>query len=207
MEANDEIVVLEMTKYKLVFLGQGSAGKTSIINRFIYSRFDVLYHPTLGLDFLSKSVYLEDRVVNLQIWDTAGQEKFKALAASYVRDCVGAIVVYDITSRESFDSVRDWVEIVREKRGDEASIFIVGNKIDLEAARKVDQVEGKALAEELGCQFDEVSAKQDANIASMMKKVACSLADEEAMEDTSCDNVAAIDTIYETSGKDSGCGC
>ncbi|GKT36436.1 Small GTPase like protein [Aduncisulcus paluster] len=164
-----------MGKFKVVFLGQGSAGKTSIINRFIYSRFDVLYHPTLGIDFLAKSVYLEDKVIRLQVWDTAGQERFKSLVPSYIRDCSAAIVVYDVTSRESFDSIRSWVEQVRERRGDDAVIFVVGNKIDLEAARKVSEEEGRTLASSLGCEFGEVSAKQDINITAVMKRVAYSL--------------------------------
>ena len=85
-------------KYKLVFLGDLSVGKTSIINQFMYSTFDKNHQPTIGVDFLSKTIHLEERTVRFQLWDTAGQERFRALIPSYIRDSSVAIVVYDITN-------------------------------------------------------------------------------------------------------------
>jgi small GTP-binding protein len=93
-----------LRKFKLVFLGEqsGSAsntvGKTSLITRFMYDTFDNTYQATIGIDFLSKTMYLEDRTVRLQLWDTAGQERFRSLIPSYIRDSSVAVVVYDITS-------------------------------------------------------------------------------------------------------------
>lgn len=87
-----------LSKYKLVFLGDQSVGKTSIITRFVYDKFDVNYQATIGIDFLTKTQYLEDRSVRLQLWDTAGQERFRSLIPSYIRDSSVAVVVYDITS-------------------------------------------------------------------------------------------------------------
>jgi Ras-related protein Rab-6A len=87
-----------LAKYKLVFLGDQGVGKTSIITRFMYDTFDKNYQATIGIDFLSKTMYLEDRTVRLQLWDTAGQERFRSLIPSYIRDSSVAVVVYDITS-------------------------------------------------------------------------------------------------------------
>jgi Ras-related protein Rab-6A len=87
-----------LRKFKLVFLGEQSVGKTSLITRFMYDNFDAQYAATIGIDFLSKTMYLDDRTVRLQLWDTAGQERFRSLIPSYIRDSSVAIVVYDVTS-------------------------------------------------------------------------------------------------------------
>jgi Ras-related protein Rab-6A len=87
-----------LRKFKLVFLGEQSVGKTSLITRFMYDNFDAQYAATIGIDFLSKTMYLEDRTVRLQLWDTAGQERFRSLIPSYIRDSSVAVVVYDVTS-------------------------------------------------------------------------------------------------------------
>ena len=91
-----------MRKFKLVFLGEQSVGKTSLITRFMYDTFDVNYQATIGIDFLSKTMYLDDRTVRLQLWDTAGQERFRSLIPSYIRDSSVAIIVYDVTSKLPF---------------------------------------------------------------------------------------------------------
>jgi Ras-related protein Rab-6A len=89
-----------LKKFKLVFLGEQSVGKTSLITRFMYDSFDNMYQATIGIDFLSKTMYLEDRTVRLQLWDTAGQERFRSLIPSYIRDSSVAVVVYDISSEQ-----------------------------------------------------------------------------------------------------------
>lgn len=105
-----------LAKYKLVFLGDQGVGKTSIITRFMYDSFDKNYQATIGIDFLSKTMYLEDRTVRLQLWDTAGQERFRSLIPSYIRDSSVAVVVYDITNRASFLNTSKWIEDVRNER-------------------------------------------------------------------------------------------
>ncbi|GLE08618.1 hypothetical protein PINS_up019922 [Pythium insidiosum] len=90
--------IAPLAKYKLVFLGDQGVGKTSIITRFMYDTFDNAYQATIGIDFLSKTMYMEDRTVRLQLWDTRGQERFRSLIPSYIRDSSVAVVAYDITS-------------------------------------------------------------------------------------------------------------
>ncbi|GJN10972.1 hypothetical protein PR202_ga29123 [Eleusine coracana subsp. coracana] len=99
-------VVSALAKYKLVFLGDQSVGKTSIITRFMYDKFDTTYQATIGIDFLSKTMYLEDRTVRLQLWDTAGQERFRSLIPSYIRDSSVAVVVFDVSSKLLKELVR-----------------------------------------------------------------------------------------------------
>ncbi|KAG5717673.1 Ras-related protein RABH1B, partial [Termitomyces sp. T112] len=120
---------------KIVLLGDQSVGKTSLITRFMYDTFDNTYQATIGIDFLSKTMYLEDRTVRLQLWDTAGQERFRSLIPSYIRDSSVAIVVFDITNRQSFLSTTKWIDDVRSERGNDVIIVLVGNKADLSDKR------------------------------------------------------------------------
>ncbi|XP_033919580.1 ras-related protein Rab-41 isoform X7 [Melopsittacus undulatus] len=94
-----------LRKFKLVFLGEQSVGKTSLITRFMYDSFDNTYQATIGIDFLSKTMYLEDRTIRLQLWDTAGQERFRSLIPSYICDSAVAVIVFDITKSEKPTSV------------------------------------------------------------------------------------------------------
>jgi len=94
-----------LQKHKLVFLGEQSVGKTSLITRFMYNSYDANYQATIGIDFLCKTLYLEnDKSIRLQLWDTAGQERFRSLIPSYIRDSSAAVVVYDISDRSTFDA-------------------------------------------------------------------------------------------------------
>lgn len=170
-------MVAALSKYKLVFLGDQGVGKTSIITHFMYGTFDMQYQATIGIDFLSKTMYLEDRTVRLQLWDTAGQERFRTLVPSYIRDSSVAVIVYNIASRESFDNTPKWVADVRGERGDDVIVILVGNKIDLSEERRVSLEEGEAKAKELGALFIETSAKEGYNVKALFRKLASALPD------------------------------
>eukprot|EP00742_Colponemidia_sp_Colp-10_P000508 GILJ01000554.1.p1 GENE.GILJ01000554.1~~GILJ01000554.1.p1 ORF type:complete len:211 (+),score=40.40 GILJ01000554.1:138-770(+) len=167
--------VSPLAKYKLVFLGDQAVGKTSIITRFMYDTFDNNYQATIGIDFLSKTMYLEDRTVRLQLWDTAGQERFRSLIPSYIRDSSIAVVVFDITNRASFLNTSKWIEDVRTERGNDVIIMLVGNKTDLSDRRQVSVEEGEAKAKEAGVMFIETSAKAGFNIKALFRKLASAL--------------------------------
>ncbi|KIY73153.1 ras-domain-containing protein [Cylindrobasidium torrendii FP15055 ss-10] len=160
---------------KIVLLGDQSVGKTSLITRFMYDTFDNTYQATIGIDFLSKTMYLEDRTVRLQLWDTAGQERFRSLIPSYIRDSSVAIVVFDITNRQSFLSTTKWIDDVRSERGNDVIIVLVGNKADLSDKRQVTLEEATAKATQLDILFMETSAKAGHNVKSLFKKIAMSL--------------------------------
>ncbi|KAF3326423.1 ras-related protein RABH1e [Carex littledalei] len=164
-----------LAKHKLVFLGDQAVGKSSIITRFMYDKFDSSYQPTIGIDFLSKTMYLEDRTVRLQLWDTAGQERFRSLIPSYIRDCSVAIIVYDISNQQSFMNIQKWVEEVNSQGRRDIVIALVGSKNDLVDKRQVSLEEGEAKAKEFGAIFVETSAKSGFNIKGLFRKVASAL--------------------------------
>lgn len=164
-----------LAKYKLVFLGDQGVGKTCIINRFVYDSFDKNYQATIGIDFLSKTMYLEDRTVRLQLWDTAGQERFRSLIPSYIRDSSVAVVVYDTTSRASFLNSSKWIDDIRSERGEDVVIMLVGNKTDLGEGRQVSVEEGEFKASEEKILFIETSAKAGFNVKQLFRRLASAL--------------------------------
>eukprot|EP00727_Mastigamoeba_balamuthi_P008550 m51a1_g4317 putative ras-related protein rabh1b-like (213) ;mRNA; f:53358-54316 len=164
-----------LARYKLVFLGDSAVGKTCIITRFMYDTFDTSHNATIGIDFLSKTIYLDDRTVRLQLWDTAGAERYRSLIPSYIRDSHVAVVVYDITSKVSFESIDKWVADVRAERGSEAVVVLVGNKTDLADKRQVSFEEGEAKAKALSALFMETSAKAGYNVKPLFRRIASAL--------------------------------
>lgn len=139
----------------------------------MYEHFDDTYQATIGIDFLSKTLYLDDRVVRLQLWDTAGQERFRSLIPSYIRDSSVAIVCYSIADRGSFVSVDKWINEVKNERGPDVLIMLVGNKSDLD--REVSEDEGYDKAERLEVLFMETSAKTGTNVKKLFNKIASEL--------------------------------
>jgi len=199
-----------LAKYKLVFLGDIDVGKTCIITRFMYDSFDTQYVATIGIDFLSKTMYLEDRTVRLQLWDTAGQERFRSLIPSYIRDSSVAVVVYDITNRASFLNTSKWIEDVRAERGSDVVIMLVGNKTDKSDERQVSVDEGEEHAKKENVLFIETSAKAGYNIKSLFRKLATALP---GMENQTIATEARVDVLLkpvntgENPNDESGCAC
>ncbi|XP_041111904.1 ras-related protein Rab-6A-like isoform X1 [Polyodon spathula] len=164
-----------LRKFKLVFLGEQSVGKTSLITRFMYDSFDNTYQATIGIDFLSKTMYLEDRTIRLQLWDTAGQERFRSLIPSYIRDSAAAVVVYDIANLNSFQQTSKWIDDVRTERGSDVIIMLVGNKTDLADKRQVSIEAAERKSRELNVMYIETSAKAGYNVKQLFRRVAAAL--------------------------------
>lgn len=116
---------------KIAFLGGAGVGKTSLINRFMYDQFTRNYETTVGIDYFTKSMTVDDKTMNLQIWDTAGQEQFQSLVPSYIRNTGMVIIVYDVSDAKTLDSAKKWYDETTKIRGNEVCCFLVGNKIDL----------------------------------------------------------------------------
>ncbi|XP_010472219.1 PREDICTED: ras-related protein RABH1d [Camelina sativa] len=202
--------VSPLAKYKLVFLGDQSVGKTSIITRFMYDKFDTTYQATIGIDFLSKTMYLEDRTVRLQLWDTAGQERFRSLIPSYIRDSSVAVVVYDVANRLSFLNTSKWIEEVRNERAGDVIIVLVGNKTDLVEKRQVSIEEGDSKGREYGVIFIETSAKAGFNIKPLFRKIAAALPGMESYSNTKTDDMVDVNlkpTSNSSQGDQQGGGC
>ncbi|CAI5446222.1 unnamed protein product [Caenorhabditis angaria] len=201
-----------LKKFKLVFLGEQSVGKTSIITRFMYDSFDNTYQATIGIDFLSKTMYLEDRTIRLQLWDTAGQERFRSLIPSYIRDSSVAVVVYDITNSSSFHQTTKWVDDVRTERGGDVIIVLVGNKTDLADKRQVTTEEGEKKARDLNVMFIETSAKAGYNVKQLFRKIATALPGVVNEETSDQPNIVVMgpprdENGTEKSGLASQCSC
>ena len=151
--------------YKILLLGDSSVGKTCFLMRYTDNTFQEIHMSTIGLDYKLKNVQLEDgKFVKIQIWDTAGQDRFRSITKNYYKGAHGIILLYDITDRKSYDNVKTWVEQIREEVSEKVSIILVGNKIDDVEGRKVKTEEGEKLAKEIGLSFFECSAKTGENI-------------------------------------------
>ena len=174
-----------LRKFKLVFLGEQSVGRTSLISRFMFDSFDdkTTYQATLGIEFPSKTMYLEDRTVRLVLWNMTGQERFRSLIPSYIRDSAAAVVVYDITNANSFQQVNKWIEDFRAERGRDVIIMLVGNKTDLQDKRQVSMEEGERKATELNVMFIETSAKAGYNVKQLFRRVAAALPEMDTTQD------------------------
>ncbi|XP_034745609.1 ras-related protein Rab-6A isoform X1 [Etheostoma cragini] len=198
-----------LRKFKLVFLGEQSVGKTSLITRFMYDSFDNTYQATIGIDFLSKTMYLEDRTIRLQLWDTAGQERFRSLIPSYIRDSAAAVVVYDITNVNSFQQTTKWIDDVRTERGSDVIIMLVGNKTDLADKRQVSIEEGERKAKELNVMFIETSAKAGYNVKQLFRRVAAALPGMDITQDKSREDMIDIklEKPPEQPVSEGGCSC
>ncbi|XP_029132499.1 ras-related protein Rab-6A isoform X2 [Labrus bergylta] len=199
-----------LRKFKLVFLGEQSVGKTSLITRFMYDSFDNTYQATIGIDFLSKTMYLEDRTqIRLQLWDTAGQERFRSLIPSYIRDSAAAVVVYDITNVNSFQQTTKWIDDVRTERGSDVIIMLVGNKTDLADKRQVSIEEGERKAKELNVMFIETSAKAGYNVKQLFRRVAAALPGMDTSQDKSREDMIdiQIEKLPELPVSEGGCSC
>ncbi|CDH50617.1 ras-related protein rab-6a [Lichtheimia corymbifera JMRC:FSU:9682] len=195
-----------LRKYKLVFLGEQSVGKTSLITRFMYDSFDNTYQATIGIDFLSKTMYLEDKTVRLQLWDTAGQERFRSLIPSYIRDSSVAVIVYDISNRESFVNTTRWIDDVRAERGDQVIVVLVGNKTDLNEKREVTTEEGERRAKELNVMFIETSAKAGHNVKPLFRKIAQNLPGIDSHGNEQKDQMQKVN-LSSSTAESSACAC
>ncbi|XP_034539568.1 ras-related protein Rab-6A isoform X2 [Notolabrus celidotus] len=200
-----------LRKFKLVFLGEQSVGKTSLITRFMYDSFDNTYQATIGIDFLSKTMYLEDRTapqIRLQLWDTAGQERFRSLIPSYIRDSAAAVVVYDITNVNSFQQTTKWIDDVRTERGSDVIIMLVGNKTDLADKRQITTEEGEQRAKEMNVLFIETSAKTGYNVKQLFRRVAAALPGMDTTQDKSREDMIDIKLEPpELPVSEGGCSC
>jgi len=157
---------------KLVMLGDTTVGKTSTVMRFVRNEWTEHRPPTIGASFLTQTVTLHDCVVKFELWDTAGQEKYRSLAPLYYRAAQAALVIYDITNRESFQNAQNWITEITQVEGSDVVIALAGNKIDLVAKREVAKEEGIELANRLGLVFMELSAKTGENVFEIFTKVA-----------------------------------
>jgi len=150
--------------FKLVLIGDTGVGKSCLLLRFADDAFTESYISTIGVDFRFRTVKIENKTFKLQIWDTAGQERFRTITSAYYRGADGIIMVYDVTDRESFEHIQDWLNEVNRYATEGTCKLLIGNKSDKEDQRTVTTEEGEIYAQELQMPFLETSAKSASNV-------------------------------------------
>ena len=163
---------VSVTRHKIIFVGDAGVGKTTIISRIMENPYNEIYEPSIGVDFMSKNIKYKGQSIKLQMWDTAGQEKYKGLIPSYVRNSSIVFLVYDISVKTSFDNIPKWITFIRTIEN--TTLVLCGNKLDL-SNREVKKEEGEELAKKEGIAFFEVSAKTNENIKNMFYNVVVEL--------------------------------
>ena len=169
-------------QFKLVLLGESSVGKSSLVLRFVKGQFHEFQESTIGAAFLTQTVQIDDTTVKFEIWDTAGQERYHSLAPMYYRGAQAAIVVYDISNKETFQKAQTWIKELQRQASPNIVIALAGNKLDLANNRAVPYEEAKAYADECGLLFMETSAKTAANVMDIFTSIAKKLPKNEANE-------------------------
>lgn len=157
--------------YKIVVTGDSAVGKSNLMSRYARNEFDLHSKATIGVEFQTQIVEIEGKEVKVQIWDTAGQERFRAVTSAYYRGAVGALVVYDITRRSTFDNIGRWLDELKTHSDTTVATMLVGNKCDLENIRDVSVEEGKSLAQAEGLFFMETSALDSTNVEAAFEVV------------------------------------
>ena len=169
--------------FKLVLLGDTAVGKSCLVVRFVRDEFFECQEPTIGAAFLTQTVTLDDTTVKFEIWDTAGQERYRSLAPMYYRGAAAAIVVFDLTNRESYTGAKSWVKELQRRGDPNVVIALAGNKADCEGARAVPTEEAKEYSSENGITYMETSAKTALNVKNLFVAIAKKLPKSQPMVD------------------------
>ena len=159
--------------FKYIIIGDSGVGKSCLLLQFLEGSFKANHEATIGVEFGTKIITTDNGTnVKLQVWDTAGQDAFKSITRSYYRNAAGALVVYDITNKQSFINVKKWLEEAQVNGNKEMVLALVGNKSDLESKRQVSQQEGLDFANKNGLIFIETSAVSASNVSQVFMNVA-----------------------------------
>ena len=157
---------------KYIIIGYSAVGKSNLLLRYAHEKFNEDYQATIGIEFGSKNIEIDNEKYRIQIWDTAGQENFKSLTRAYYKNSVCAIIVYDITNKQSFNNINTWIDDCKNQSPKTIFFVLVGNKSDLENKRQVNYNEGLKFAQENNILFFESSAKTGKNVEDIFYKSA-----------------------------------
>ena len=155
---------------KFIVIGDSSVGKSNILSKFKDDKFDDKTQPSIGVQFIAKNVILDKATYRLQVWDTAGQENFRAMTKIYYKNSSCAFIVYDITEKDSFNHVESWINECKKVAPESILLILIGNKSDLEESREISYEEGEKLAKKYNMLFFETSAKNGDNIHNIFRK-------------------------------------
>ncbi|KAD3068761.1 hypothetical protein R6Q59_017214 [Mikania micrantha] len=157
--------------YKVVLIGDSGVGKSNLLSRFSKNEFSLDSKSTIGVEFATRSIRVDDKVIKGQIWDTAGQERYRAITSAYYRGTVGALIVYDITRKVTFENVERWLKELRDHTDQNIVVMLVGNKADLSHLRAVTTDEATSFSEREDVFFMETSALEALNVEKAFTEV------------------------------------
>ncbi|XP_075033996.1 ras-related protein Rab-37 isoform X4 [Mixophyes fleayi] len=193
----------EDLQHKTILVGDSSVGKTSLLVQFDQGKFlPGSFTSTVGIGFTNKLITVDGLKVNLQIWDTAGQERFRSVTHAYYRDAQALLLLYDITSKTSFENIRAWLTEVHEFSNKDVVIMLLGNKSDVTNGRVIRTEDGESLAKEYGIPFMETSAKTGLNVELAFTAVAKELKQRTSHQS---EPTFQIHQFIESQKKKSGC--
>jgi Ras-related protein Rab-1A len=150
--------------FKVLLLGNSDVGKSSLLLRFVDSVWNDAFVPTIGVDFKVKTLEINNKKVKMQIWDTAGEERFRTVVSTYFRGAHGILLLYDVTNRDSFKNLENWLIEIEKNSSEKVLKILLGNKCDLNDDREIQPDEGRAFADRNGMEFMETSAKMNTNV-------------------------------------------
>ena len=198
MSQNNEDDTNYKLLFKLIIVGESCVGKSNIIVRYTEGEFKNIIGNTLGVELYNKYINIKDKYSKLQIYDTAGQERYHSIVSNYFRGSHGCFIVYDITNQESFDKIEFWYQSVKQKASNDVSIILVGNKCDLEEQRVITKEKGEEKAKELNIPFFETSALSDININEIFKELVENIYDKIGVQiEKECSETERQSSVYE----------
>jgi len=187
---------------KLLMIGDSGVGKTCLLLRYDEDYFTQTFITTIGIDFKLKAMMYKGKKVRMQIWDTAGQERFRTITTSYFRGAQGIILCYDITEKNTFKNLQNWVRQIKLHAERDVQLILVGNKCDMEVDRKVSTEEGQMVADHYKIAFYETSAKEDINVTDSFTSLAHQVVDKAIRLEAKTDGVVTSDAKTTK-----GCAC